>query len=480
MRRGTGPPARIIIKVKENAPREGRSSLLRSVLFQRLDDVCRQLVQLFLRRLVGAFHGGHQRLALGALQPFVHLVGRLPAPAVGAEGDELLPVPVQPPEIGEERRHRRHHVVVEGGGADGDVFRGHGVSDDVGIVAVMQVVQAGLVSAGEEGVFDRVRHRLGGVPHGVVHDGGGVVVLVRHPRFIEREDIGDMLRPDDPVAGADRGDLQPFQRGERLARLHAVRLHDVRVILARLYIRLGQVALGVRALVGGVVLPEGVVGEEDLLGEHIRHHVVRPVHHRRGHEGQRAFSDGERFARLHAGIAEVAVVGGKVFHPRARGGIDGGVFGDALYIGERAAVVGLGMVGDNDVDLFGVDDGGDAREHFALEARLHRVDEGDLFVENEVCVVSGAFFRFIAVEVAQVPVHRAYPVDAFAYLHRFHRISPENFSFIYNKNKIRAEGRRVPPFRAALIIQRNGPRGKSFCPQTIKSGIRRDIFLPER
>ena len=274
-----------------------------------------------------------------------------------------------------------------------------------------------------------------------------------------------MLRPDDPVAGADRGDLQPFQRGERLARLHAVRLHDVRVILARLDIRLGQVALGVRALVGSIVLPEGVVGEEDLLGEHIRHHVVRPVHHRRGHEGQRAFSDGERFARLHAGIAEVAVVGGKVFHPRARGGIDGGVFGDALYIGERAAVVGLGMVGDNDVDLFGVDDGGDAREHFALEARLHRVDEGDLFVENEVCVVSGAFFRFIAVEVAQVPVHRAYPVDAFAYLHRFHRISPENFSFIFYNN---TGGGAAAALSSRSYYTTKRPAGQEFLPANHK------------
>ena len=58
---------------------------------------------------------------------------------------------------------------------------------------------------------------------------------------------------DSTVAGIDGGDGQPRDGGERLARLHAVRLHDVRIVLARLDERLGQVALGVQPLVRSVL-----------------------------------------------------------------------------------------------------------------------------------------------------------------------------------------------------------------------------------
>ena len=330
----------------------------------------------------------------------MHLVGRLPAPAVRAEGDALLFISRQPPEIGEEGGHGGHHVVVEGGGADGDILGGHGVGDDVGIVAVVQVVQAGLEAAGEEPALDGVRHRLGGVPHGVKDDDGGVVVFPARPALVQGEDVGDVLRPDDAVAGADGPDGQPRAGGERLARLHAVRLHDVGVVLARLDIRLGQVALGVQPLVGGVVLAEGVVGKEDVLRRHKGDHVVRPVHHGRGHEREGALADAQLFARLHAGIAQIAVVGGKVLHARAEGRVHLGVFRHLQDLRQAAAVVGFGVVGDDHVDLGRVDDGRDALQHLAEKAFLHRVDEGDLFIDDEVGVVGRALLRLVAVEIA--------------------------------------------------------------------------------
>ena len=121
-----------------------------------------------------------------------------------------------------------------------------------------------------------------------------------------------------------------------------------------------------------------------------------------------------------ARIAEVAVVSGKVLDPRARGGADLRVRRKPLDERQAAAVVGFGVVGDNDIDLRGVDDGADAREHLFAEALLHRVDEGHFFVEDKVGVVGGAFFRFIAVEVAQVPVDRAHPIDVFGKFERLH------------------------------------------------------------
>ena len=348
----------------------------------------------------------------------------MPAPAVRTERDVFFLVPVQSLEIGEEGGDGGHHVVVEGGGADGDVFRGHRVRDDVRIVAEMQIVQAGFQTAGEERAFDRVRHRLGGVPHGVVNDRRRIVVFVVHPRFVEGEDVGDVLRPDDAVAGADGVDLQAFERGERLARLHSVRLYDVRVVLARLDVRLGQVAFCIQPLVGGVVLTEGVVGKEDVAGRHEGHHVVRPVYHGGGHESEGALAEGERFARLHADVAQVAVVGGQIFYARARRAVHLCIFGALKHRGDAAAVVGFGVVGDDDVDLRGVDYGGDAREHLRFEAALHRVDEGDFFVEDKIGVVGGAFLRFVAVEIPEIPVDGAHPVDAFGDLHCLHSSAP--------------------------------------------------------
>ena len=160
------------------------------------------------------------------------------------------------------------------------------------------------------------------------------------------------------------------------------------------------------------MLPERVVGKEDVFGRHVTDHVVRPVHHGGGHEGERPFPEGKRFSRFHADIAEVSVIGGKVFHARAGRGVNFRVFGDVFYERDRPAVVGFGMVGNDHVDFCGVNDGGNARKHLFLEGFFHRVDEGDLFVENEIGVVSRAFFRFVAVEVAQIPVDGAYPVDA--------------------------------------------------------------------
>ena len=53
-------------------------------------------------------------------------------------------------------------------------------------------------------------------------------------------------------------------------------------------------------------------------------------------------------------------------------------------------MVGLGMVGNDHVDLGGIDDRTDAREHFVGEALLDCIDESDLFIEDQVGVVRRA------------------------------------------------------------------------------------------
>lgn len=88
--------------------------------------------------------------------------------------------------------------------------------------------------------------------------------------------------------------------------------------------------------------------------------------------------------------------------------------------GQRAAVVGFGVVGYDHVDLVGLYDGADAFEHFFCRT-LDGIDERDLFVENEIGVVRGAFFRFVPVEIAHVPVYGSHPVNVFGYSQCFHK-----------------------------------------------------------
>ena len=403
-------------------------------------------------RLVRDADRGQEGFALAGGKRFLYLFGGLAAPAVGAESDAFFLVSRQTLEIGEEGGNGGHHVVVEGRGTDGDVFCAHGVGDDVGIKAIVQVIQAGFKAAGEEGVFDGVGHGFRGMPHGIEHDGDGVILFACRPRLVQLQNLGNMFCPDDAVAGADGLNGQACAGGERLGRLHSVRLNDVRVIFARLDVSFGEITFGVGTLVRSVVLTERVVGEEDVVGRHERDHVVRPVHHGGGDEREGAFSDAERFARLDADIAEVAVVSGEVFDPRARSGIDLGVGGGFADERQAATVIGFGVVGDDDVDPGGIDDGGDAGEHLGAEAFFNGIDERDLFVEDEVRVVRGALFRFVAVEVSQVPVDGAYPIDAFTDLHCFHdvKILLRVFIFLYYTPKARGEARDFPPKRQKM------------------------------
>ena len=51
-------------------------------------------------------------------------------------------------------------------------------------------------------------------------------------------------------------------------------------------------------------------------------------------------------------------------------------------------MIRLDVVRDDDVDLGGVDDGGDACDELIAERRFHRVDQRDFFVEDEVGVIA--------------------------------------------------------------------------------------------
>ena len=102
------------------------------------------------------------------------------------------------------------------------------------------------------------------------------------------------------------------------------------------------------------------------------------------------------------------------------GGIDGGRIHAGDGLGQSAGVVHFGMVGNDHVDLRGVDDGGDAFHHLAEERSLDRVDERDLLIHDEEGVIGGTAAGGVAVELLELPVDGADPPDIGGNPDRFH------------------------------------------------------------
>jgi hypothetical protein len=92
---------------------------------------------------------------------------------------------------------------------------------------------------------------------------------------------------------------------------------------------------------------------------------------------------------------------------------------------QAAVVVRLHMVHHDQVDLRRVDDLGHAGDELTHERPLDRIDERDLLApDDEIRVVGRAARRLVAVEIAQVPVDAADPVDAVRDGDRSHRVPP--------------------------------------------------------
>ena len=100
---------------------------------------------------------------------------------------------------------------------------------------------------------------------------------------------------------------------------------------------------------------------------------------RRDDEFERESAEVERFALLDDAHVEIGAVG-DVFEivRRDRGADDLRVRARTEQSGERARVVGLGVVDDDVVNACGVGDLGDVRLVFVKEFRMARLDESGL------------------------------------------------------------------------------------------------------
>ena len=260
------------------------------------------------------------------------------------------------------------------------------------------------------------------MPHAVKDDDRTILSLAERPFVVEINDLGDMRTPQNAMTRGNQFDVESVQSLECRLRLSPIEEEDVRVVLLCLLDDDGEIILIVIAFAGGKVLAKGVVREEDLFLGAVRHHAVRPVEHRGRDKRERALADGERVARLDRFVGQFTVVGAQPFQSVRCARDDLRVRckrGDERH---AVRVIRLDVVRDDVVNLRWVNDRGDAREHFLLEAALDRVDEGDLFVYDEVGIVGRTALRVVAVKAAHRPVDSSDPVDIVPDFYGVHRL----------------------------------------------------------
>ena len=282
----------------------------------------------------------------------------------------------------------------------------------------LEVEQTRRDAALDERLDDLAGHRLGGVPHRVVHHDRVVLGLKRAPARVGLEDLGHVAAPDDAVARRDHVDVEPAERVEGAHDVARVGHHDVGVVLLGLREHLGQSHLVVEALRGGEMLAERVVGEQDAVLGAVGDHVVGPVHHDRLGELQRATADAQAVAGFDRHVAQVAVMGGQALHAVRGAAVDLGVGRQRVDGRQRAGMVLLHMVGDDVLDLGRVDDLANALDQLVGKAGLARVDERGVLIHDEVGVVRRTPVGGVPVEITLVPIDAAHPVDARLHLDR--------------------------------------------------------------
>ncbi len=196
----------------------------------------------------------------------------------------------------------------------------------------------------------------------------------------------------------------------------------------------------------GVVLAERVVRHEDVVSGEVGEHAVRPMEHRRLDEDELVRADVDPVTGAHLShLPILVVVPGDARRPLL--GYDQlGVRRVLHDDGQRPRVVGLGVVGDDDVDLRRIDELADVVHELVRERSPDRVDENGLLVLDEVGVVRRAAMgaELVPVERPQRPVDDADPVHAFLQLYDHSCYLPR---YQVPERKLFASSARVVPVR---------------------------------
>ena len=318
--------------------------------------------------------------------------------------------------------HERVDAVVVSGRRQDDMAVFEAVGDQLGYMGLGDVVHPDIFYAClSEGCGEDLSHVLCVPVHGSVGDHDAFFLrLISAPDIIFPDDVIQVRAPDRSVEGADDADIKPGGFFQHVLHLHAVFADDICIVAASLVQPLSvKIKFIVKDIsVHGAKGPEGVSGEEDFVCLIVRHHRLRPVHHRSHDEVESVLSGREGVPFLYGDCPAVQV---KVKELADHG--EGLCVSDELHIRiaqdqffDHSAVVRFHVVHYEIIQGASVQCGFYVLKELAADGIVRGVKKDSLLIKEKIGIVRDSLCeREDVFEELQPPVAAADPVEILSY-----------------------------------------------------------------
>ena len=245
------------------------------------------------------------------------------------------------------------------------------------------------------------------VDTGIGNDNALILRGVGGPQVVFLQVVAQVLLEHRTVEGADGGDIQRGRLFQQILDLGAVFAHNADVVAP------GLVVPGLLHI-QRAELSEAVGGEQDLVHVVIGHNDLGPMDHGGGNKGQGVLAEVQRAALSHndppvliAGTEEGA------HHREGLGrGDDGGLREGLHEVADIGGVVRLHMLHHQIVRLPALEHILDIVQPLVGEVFVHRIHDGDLFVQDHIGIVAHAIGHpVLPLEQVHLMVVDAYITD---------------------------------------------------------------------
>ena len=304
--------------------------------------------------------------------------------------------------------------------ADDESLIAEDITEDIAVMGLRDIIHHDILHAGLTGsTGNDLRHALRIAIHRAVADDESRLRLILRELVVDADDLVDILMPHGAVGRAEIIDLNLAELLQRILYGDAILADDIAVVAHHLQPEFIGVDVAVdNTTVEGTKATESITGEEHVGRRVERHHRLRPVDHRRHEELQRVLAEVEGVALLHIDGVIADLI-------EALQHVEGLLVADDLHVGivflqqrDTATVVGLHVVDHEVVDLAVTDHGMEMLEKLHEEVHLHRINETDFLIIDEIRVVRHAIGqRPQAFEEVLVAVVDTYIMNIFCYFH---------------------------------------------------------------
>ena len=267
-------------------------------------------------------------------------------------------------------------------------------------------------------------------PHGIVGDCNLIFLIGISPGCIFLNDLLRILAPDRTMRRSNDVKCQIESRDFRqfLCQDRCKWIQNVGEVLHCLPVQQTLICLVIEQLLYGIVLSEGIVGEQNIISGHKGRHGIRPVKHAHFHKNQllpvsdlhtvTGFYDMEvpaAFAVLP--LDALDSIGSAIdgcfrnfFHQRCQG----------------SGVIAFSVIGDDEIDLMKVDLFFQVLNKIKTVRRPNGIDQNSFLFFNQIGVLTGAIHNgiIITMKTFQFPVNISDPTDV-----SFYQLSHVFFSF---------------------------------------------------